>query len=216
MKNRKPYDLALFTRMYNLYQMLACSFFVFIGYKYGFRITNAWKCTDDPKFDGFVTEKDMEMYNYCWYFILLRLSEFLETVFFILRKKENQVSALHLYHHISTVAILWIFLLNTGGFMEAFIAVVNSAVHVVMYAYYFFSSFRKLKRITNVVKPVITCVQVVQLVLILGHCVVAVMPGCRNSKLFYLQIANIGFLILMFVKFFHESFVKKSAIQKMD
>ncbi|XP_070505842.1 very long chain fatty acid elongase F-like, partial [Chironomus tepperi] len=61
-------------------------------------------------------------------FIILRLSELLETVFFVLRKKFKQVSMLHVYHHISTVVLLWIFLLYSGGMMEWFIGALNSAM----------------------------------------------------------------------------------------
>jgi hypothetical protein len=42
-------------------------------------------------------------------FIMLRIIEFIETVMFVLRKKQNQVSPLHVYHHISTVCLLWVF-----------------------------------------------------------------------------------------------------------
>lgn len=42
--------------------------------------------------------------------MMLRLIELIETVIFVLRKKQNQVSPLHIYHHISTVVLLWSFL----------------------------------------------------------------------------------------------------------
>lgn len=36
---------------------------------------------------------------------LLKIVELVETAFFVLRKKFNQVSALHVYHHASTVLL---------------------------------------------------------------------------------------------------------------
>lgn len=34
-----------------------------------------------------------------WLYYIAKLTELLDTVFFVLRKKERQVSFLHLYHH---------------------------------------------------------------------------------------------------------------------
>lgn len=47
------------------------------------------------------------VYAFFWFY-LLKLTELLETVFFALRKKFNQVSNLHLYHHVSTLCFAWI------------------------------------------------------------------------------------------------------------
>ena len=44
-------------------------------------------------------------------FYLSKFIEFLDTVFFILRKKNNQVSFLHVYHHVS-ITIMW-YILST-------------------------------------------------------------------------------------------------------
>lgn len=34
-----------------------------------------------------------------WLYYMCKITELLDTVFFVLRKKQNQVSFLHLYHH---------------------------------------------------------------------------------------------------------------------
>lgn len=49
-----------------------------------------------------------------WTYIL-KIVEMIETVFFILRKKSNQVSALHIYHHASTVMLSFIACKFYGG-----------------------------------------------------------------------------------------------------
>lgn len=43
-----------------------------------------------------------------WWMYMLKIVELVETVFFVLRKKQNQVSALHVYHHVSMVLLAWI------------------------------------------------------------------------------------------------------------
>lgn len=39
---------------------------------------------------------------------MLKLAELIDTVIFILRKKYNQASFLHVYHHTSTAILSWI------------------------------------------------------------------------------------------------------------
>lgn len=103
MKNRKPMNLSNFTRIYNVLQVIVCSVFVTHAYVKGFSLNTIWKCSEN--------EKDHQIWldykTAQWWFLLLRLSELNETVVFVLRKKQNQVSMLHVYHHISTAIIVW-------------------------------------------------------------------------------------------------------------
>lgn len=43
----------------------------------------------------------------CYVYFLAKISELLDTVFFTLRKKDNQISFLHLYHHTVMPMISW-------------------------------------------------------------------------------------------------------------
>ena len=43
-----------------------------------------------------------------WWYYISKGVEFLDTVFFILRKKFNQVSFLHVYHHCTMFTLWWI------------------------------------------------------------------------------------------------------------
>ena len=43
-----------------------------------------------------------------WLFYFSKLIEYLDTIFFILRKKNNQITFLHVYHHVSMFFIWWI------------------------------------------------------------------------------------------------------------
>lgn len=42
-----------------------------------------------------------------WWYYFSKLIEFLDTVFFVLRKKTSQITFLHVYHHASMFNIWW-------------------------------------------------------------------------------------------------------------
>jgi elongation of very long chain fatty acids protein 1 len=106
MENRKPMKLTGFTRAYNLYQVIVCAYFIHWGSKKGVTLRETWQCLKiNPESEYF-----SDICIHFWYFIIFRMSEFIETIVFVLRKKQNQVSVLHIYHHISTVVLLWLYL----------------------------------------------------------------------------------------------------------
>jgi hypothetical protein len=76
----------------------------------------------------------------CYVYFLAKISELLDTVFFVLRKKDNQVTFLHLYHHTVMPMISWGVTKYYPGGHGTFIGVINSFVHIIMYTYYLFSA----------------------------------------------------------------------------
>ena len=106
MRNRKPMNLDGFIRAYNVFQIIACTYFIKWTISRGVTYKSTWQCLETKK----DSESYLELCNHIWYFILLRLAELTETVVFVLRKKQKQVSILHLYHHTSTVSLIWLFM----------------------------------------------------------------------------------------------------------
>lgn len=99
--------------------------------------------------------------------------------------------------------------------MAVYIAIINSIVHIIMYSYYFFSSFKtkKIQMITTRVKPIITIIQLIQFVLVIGHCVVLVLPDCDAGWFFQLQIINFIVLTFLFGHFFVQSYLRGDRTQ---
>lgn len=56
-----------------------------------------------------------QMANLCWWYYISKLTEFADTVFFVLRKKDSQVTFLHLYHHSLTPLETWILVKFLAG-----------------------------------------------------------------------------------------------------
>lgn len=105
MRNRKPIDLTMFTRCYNIAQVIVCSWMVSWSFQFECLSSTLWRCMrDETNVARLIEYKSVQ-----WWFLMLRLAELVETVVFVLRKKQNQVSPLHVYHHVSTAAIIWIF-----------------------------------------------------------------------------------------------------------
>lgn len=89
-----------------------------------------------------------KIYAKCAYlYFVLKLSDLLDTVFFVLRKKTNQITFLHIYHH-SMMALTSYYC--TKNFVMGHVAlmpIINMFVHSIMYTYYLMTAIKpKLKQ----------------------------------------------------------------------
>jgi len=73
---------------------------------------------------------------------LCKYLDFTDTLIIVLRKKDEQLSFLHLWHH-ATIVVVWGWVVNTwptaeegGSAAYAYGAWINSIIHVIMYGYY--------------------------------------------------------------------------------
>jgi len=75
-----------------------------------------------------------------WVFYATKLFEFLDTVIMVFRHKYDQISFLHVYHHVSVFLIWWFNVYYYPGGEAWPSAWLNSFVHVWMYSYYLLST----------------------------------------------------------------------------
>jgi len=157
MKNRRPYSLKTFMQCYNIFQVIANFWIVFNIVTGGKPFASVWRyCESLDKICGRNTEKQLEI---MWWGLLLKIVDLSETICFVLRKKDQQISFLHTYHHVSTVFFLWS---GLRYFIQGFImtmAMLNCSVHVIMYSYYFLSTFGSIQRRLQTFKKWITIIQ---------------------------------------------------------
>lgn len=97
--------------------------------------------------------------TYLYY--IAKIVDLLDTVFFILRKKNGHVSFLHIYHHSMMVAAMYVAVNFMPGGHSWLLAMINSLVHVVMYAYYLFASVRPAAASLGDWKRLVTQIQMV-------------------------------------------------------
>lgn len=50
----------------------------------------------------------LQITNAIWWFYFSKCVEFCDSFFFVLRKKENQLTFLHIYHHSTMFPLWWI------------------------------------------------------------------------------------------------------------
>lgn len=132
MKHRKPFELTKIINAYNIFQVV-CNAYVCVTvslkkgfekiYKfyfpkaviYGHRMENyRFFCIPEP-FNDFSPAAYIVVET-SYYYYLLKVVDLLDTIFFILRKKNGQVSFLHIYHHSGMALLGYIyFKLYSGG-----------------------------------------------------------------------------------------------------
>jgi len=80
------------------------------------------------------------MAHVLYLYYLSKFWEFLDTFIMVLRKSNQQISFLHVYHHASVTAIWWYNMYYYPGGEAWPAAFLNSFVHVWMYGYYFLAT----------------------------------------------------------------------------
>lgn len=101
------------------------------------------------------------MVRMTYFLTLLKVIDLIETGMFVLRKKYNQISFLHVYHHITTAYVAWISARYIAGGMAVFYPAMNCSVHVIMYTYYLLSTTDSIKELVLPFKRYVTIIQMV-------------------------------------------------------
>uniref|UniRef100_A0A8B9UI71 Elongation of very long chain fatty acids protein n=1 Tax=Anas zonorhyncha TaxID=75864 RepID=A0A8B9UI71_9AVES len=126
MRNQKPLKLRGLLVAYNLSMMMLSS--------YMFYEVRRQDCLTAFPCDA------RQMARVCWWFFFSKVIELLDTVFIILRKKQEQVTFLHVYHHGTMLFNWWSGVKYVPGGQAFFIGMLNSFVHIFMYGYYALAS----------------------------------------------------------------------------
>ncbi|XP_035910239.1 elongation of very long chain fatty acids protein 7-like [Anopheles stephensi] len=204
MRDRKPMDLRRVIIFYNLFQVLLSGYMFYehlmAGWVRGYSLT----CQTVDYSDSPLSRR---MFNLCYVYYLSKLSEFADTVFFVLRKKQSQITDLHVYHHSLTPIEAWILTKFIAGGNATLPNVINNFVHVLMYFYYMLSAMGyKIWW-----KKYMTEVQIIQFVICIAHCINALATGCPFPRFITtLLLINASIFLALFMNFYIESYKRKS------
>lgn len=145
-----------------------------------------------------------------WLFVISRLIEFMDTIFFVLRKNFHQVSILHVFHHTIVPTFIWFVLKLTPSLYYGFVPFINSFVHTIMYLYYGLSTFGPIVGQYLWWKKYLTRLQIIQFVLVIINSLrVFLIPDCKLSH--SLMILSITFALIicsLFCSFYVKTYCK--------
>lgn len=117
MKNRKPYDLRAVMLTYNAVQVIfnvcLCIFVSYLYFKNDYLVIlkkfiffDGAQCIYSILAQGHIlscTKPDTSTALCLQLYYLNKYADLLDTIIFVFRKKQNQVSFLHVYHHIAVI-----------------------------------------------------------------------------------------------------------------
>ncbi|XP_038114287.1 elongation of very long chain fatty acids protein [Culex quinquefasciatus] len=207
MAKRKPFKLEGVLIAYNAIQVVLSIWLVYEGIMGGWNGVYNLRCQPvDYSRDPLA----MRMAGAVWAYYICKVVELLDTVFFVLRKKQNQVSFLHLYHHTLMPVCGFVGVKYFAGGHGTLLGVINSFIHVCMYAYYMLAAMGPKVQQYLWWKPYLTKMQIVQFVIVFFHTLqVQFQPTCGYPKsIAALLTLNAALFIYMFSMFYVKSYLR--------
>jgi len=205
MRNRKPFQLNRFMVVYNL-SLVALNFHIFrelfmgslnAGYSY---LCQPIRYSFDPN--------ELRISRAIWWFYISKLFEFLDTVIFILRKKNDQLSFLHVFHHASMFPIWWIGVKWVAGGNSFFGSMLNSGIHVIMYLYYGLAAIGPHMQKYLKWKRYLTQLQLLQFFVAMGNTCTALYYDCGFPRwMGWALIAYASSITALFFNFYFQAYI---------
>lgn len=208
MRNREPFKVEGLMVVYNLYQTVfnVASVIGFIYVVVKDNVPIAGKIYEPEKDDMF------------WLGFLLyahyqnKYLELLDTLFMILRKKNDQISFLHVEHHTIMVGVWYTVLHYQPGGDPWFGAFANSVIHSMMYAYYLMA----LLQMKCPWKQYVTQAQLIQFVACLTQALYVTYIGSTPFWLACVQIAVMLNMLILFSNFYNKRYIKGKDANKAE
>ncbi|NP_001071510.1 very long chain fatty acid elongase 7 [Bos indicus] len=214
MENRKPFELKKVMITYNFSIVL---FSVYMFYEFimsGWGTGYSFRC---DIVDYSQSPTALRMVRTCWLYYFSKFIELLDTIFFILRKKNSQVTFLHVFHHTIMPWTWWFGVKFAAGGLGTFHAFLNTAVHVVMYSYYGLCALGPDYQKYLWWKKYLTSLQLIQFVLITIHISqFFFMEDCKYQfPVFQYIIMSYGCIfLLLFLHFWYRAYTKGQRLPK--
>ena len=202
MKKREPFVLRGFSIVHNAFLVVLSGYMAYELLRIVITTYDSPWCNDVK--DG---ESGAAMANVVHIFYVSKLYEFLDTIIMVLRKKEKQISFLHVYHHFSIFPYWYLISRTVPGGDAWFTAFLNSSVHVAMYSYYFCALFK----IPAPWKSFITMGQMLQFCLFLCQAFYTYFAGCHSGAQAVIGQGLIFYalsLLVLFANFYIQSYSK--------
>ncbi|XP_020810108.1 elongation of very long chain fatty acids protein F-like [Drosophila serrata] len=209
MAHRKAFELRGIIKVYNIVQILynIVTFIYFTHFMFILR-PYSLRCMVSLPLDH--EHKDRERFI-TYLYLSNKFMDLLDTVFFVLRKKNRQISFLHVFHHVALVTFSYAIprFYGAGG-SPLLMAFLNQIVHAIMYTYYLLSSISPAAQASLWWKKYITMFQLIQFALIFLQCIdMLLQPNCEAPRtVAYVFAAFSVALAVMFSKFYFKTYIR--------
>lgn len=210
MEHRKPFEMQWLLVLYNGYQVVFSAWLC----AQVFQVNNCFQyifnfgCRPPNADDAFVSA----LWRGAWWYFFSKIVDLLDTVFFVLRKKQNQVSFLHVYHHSITCFFSWGYLKYLPGEQGILLGFLNSFVHIFMYFYYMVAAMGPKYRKFLWWKKYMTWIQLIQFTIMLTYLVLLVALDCKFSRaLTFFFVGNVVIFLYLFSRFYAQAYNSKKA-----
>ncbi|PAA66344.1 hypothetical protein BOX15_Mlig003598g3 [Macrostomum lignano] len=213
MANREPFSLRWPLIIYNaalvllnfhiFWELFYCSYMR--GYSY---LCQHLDYSEDPY--------EMRIAKALWWYYFSKCIEFMDTIFFVLRKKNHLISFLHVYHHATMFPLWWIGVKWVAGGQTFVGAMINSFVHVVMYTYYGLCAVGESVQKYLWWKRYLTRMQLIQFFIGMVMGSHSLLTGCGAVPI-WMEYGAMFYgmsMIVLFANFYYQEYVSRTNANK--
>ncbi|GAB0094763.1 Elongation of very long chain fatty acids protein [Sergentomyia squamirostris] len=208
MEKRAPFELKTTMNLFNIIQVFLNVYIATFGTYYSYLQRDfTFRC--QPIDNTVVTPERLQLVFVSYVYFLSKILDLADTLFFVLRKKNNQITFLHTYHHAGMLLGTYIFSRFMSGSHSTLLGVINAYVHVIMYTYYFLTSFNSDLKNSIWWKKHITQLQMVQFLILIIHFAHPLLrkPECSHPRiLFFIPMMQNVFMFLLFFDFYRKTY----------
>ena len=203
MEKRQAFNLYPLQFVYNIVQIALCSYMCIEAGLQAYR--NGYTLLPCENF----SYENPPLGNVLWLFYVSKVLDFMDTVFIILRKKSDQLSFLHVYHHFTIFSFYW-WNVNCAYDGDIYLTIIlNGAIHTIMYTYYFLALHTK----DIWWKSYLTSCQLIQFMCMLSQAAYLVFSGCQKfpRPIVIIYFFYILSLFVLFSQFYVQKYMMKPA-----
>ncbi|XP_046670873.1 elongation of very long chain fatty acids protein AAEL008004 isoform X1 [Homalodisca vitripennis] len=205
MENRKPFELRNALIAYNLFQVIF-SAWLFYELSISGWLTGHYSLRCQPV-DYSNNPRTLRMVHVCWWYYFSKFTEFMDTIFFVLRKKNQHVSTLHVIHHGCMPMSVWFGVKFTPGGHSTFFGLLNTFVHIIMYTYYLLAALGPKVQKYLWWKKYLTSLQMAQFIAIMVHAFQLLFIDCNYPRAFVWWIGmHAVMFFFLFKEFYNQSY----------
>jgi len=207
MKKREAFNCQKLIIAYNIFMVVINMYAHIQAWRYSW--LNNYSLTCEP-LDSSNTHDSIQMANVFYLYFATKYLDWIDTSFFLLRKKTNHLSFLHLYHHATMPIFVWPLARYTPGGHVITIPFYNTFVHALMYVYYTLAALGPKYRKYLWWKKYITTIQITQFIVGGIHLCLPVFFDCGfTGPYLSIFLGQDFFIFLLFMNFYIKSYRTK-------